>query len=408
VTVPRPARIGLLTAAIVLAGAAFPASALVDAVSGAAAAGARLSLPLSYVALAPFSDVLDALSLFTVAQHGAFVATVVLAYAAIRLVRRRTRHTTAARELVRAAGLIVSLVALYAALALLPRPMARIELSRADDLALDVHAHTQASHDGRAGFTAERVREWHRSAGFAAVYVTDHRAFAGAAEGMRANPPRAGLGTSLFSGIEVISARRHVNVLGAAAEDSARFRLGTLDPDSLAAFRPTDGSPAVLVLTIPGAVAGLSPRLPLNAVELNDAAPRGLRSGELQRAAILRLARERRLALVAGSDNHGWGRTAAAWTVVSIPGWREMPPVALDRAIREVLLRTPERVRVVERKRARTGGVVALAATVPRAAWLVARTLSWPERAAWIAWIAAFVLVRGAVARRRTRLDPSP
>ncbi|MBV9110782.1 MAG: PHP domain-containing protein [Gemmatimonadetes bacterium] len=397
-------RSGVLCAAaacaVILAGAAFPASAVVDAVSGAAPSGARLSLPASYVALAPLSDLLDTLSLFTVPQHAAFVVTVALAYVVIRVVAARARRTTVARELVRAGAMMIGLVALYAVLALVPRPMAALSLSRADELAFDVHAHTDASHDGRRGFTPEHVRAWHREAGFAAVYVTDHRSFDGAAAGVRANPERAGLGTSLFSGIEIVSARRHVNVLGAAMVDSAHFRRGTLEPDSLSAFRPADGSPVVLVLTIPGSLDGLSPSVPLNAVELSDAAPRGLRSGELQRDAILRLARERRLALVAASDNHGWGRTAAAWTVVSIPGWREMAPSALDIAIRQVLLHAPGNVRVVERRRLPTGGVAARIATVPRAAWLMARTLSWPERASWIAWIAAITALYVAAGRR--------
>jgi hypothetical protein len=390
--------------AVILVAAAFPASALVDTVTGEAPTFARLSFPATYVALAPFSDVLDTLSLFTVPQHAAFVATVVIAYAVVRVTRARARRTTVARELARAGALAIAVVALYAALALLPRPMAGLDLPRGGDLAFDVHAHTEASHDGRRGFTPDRVREWHREAGFAAVWITDHRSFDGAAAGVRGNPAQAGLGTSLFSGIEVVSARRHVNVLGAAAADSAHFRRGTLEPDSLAAFRPADGSPPVLLLTIPGAVAGMSPDLPLNAVEFSDAAPRGLRSGELQRDAILQLARERRLALVAGSDNHGWGRTAAAWTVLAYPGWQTMAPSALDRAIRDVLLQAPERVRVVERRRLPTGGVVALIATVPRAAWLMARTLTWPERASWVAWIAAVTAVYAAVARRRSRL----
>jgi hypothetical protein len=385
--------------AILVAGA-FPASQLVFPATGAPAEGARLSLPASYVVLAPLSDVLDALSLFSVPQHGAFVVTELLAYAILRITAARARRTSLGREAARAAVLVAALAALYIALAVLPRPMARLDLARADDLAFDVHAHTEASHDGRAGFTPERVRQWHRDAGFAAVYVTDHRSFAGAAAGVRANPPRAGLGTSLFRGIEVISARRHVNVLGAAAADSAHFRYRSIDPDSLSAFRPADGSPAVVVLTIPGSVADVSPRLPLHAVELSDAAPRGLRAAEAQLPAILRLARTRHLALVAGSDNHGWGRTSAAWTLVSIPGWRAMAPAGLDLAIRRVILDSPERVRVVARRRLQTGGRGALVATVPRAAWLMARTLTWPERAVWIAWIAAFAAIRTLAHRR--------
>ena len=69
------------------------------------------------------------------------------------------------------------------------------------------------------------------------------------------------------------------------------------------------------------------------AVEANDASPRGLRQSKRDRAQILALADSLDLALVAGSNNHGWGRTAAAWTLIRIPGWQRMSPASLETAI---------------------------------------------------------------------------
>lgn len=161
------------------------------------------------------------------------------------------------------------------------------------------------------------MREWLRGGGFHAAYVTDHRRFEGAAAAVAGNPPRAGGGVSMFSGIEVISARLHLNVLGATIADSAYFRHRVVGPDSIRDFQPADGGEPVILLRV--------------------------------------------------------------------PGWRAMPPDSLDRGDPAV-------------------SWLGLAGAVPEFAWLMLRTLSWPERAAWIArawgvWLAAWAARTGTERR---------
>src|SRR5207247_1127404 len=112
----------------------------------------------------------------------------------------------------------------------------------------------------------------------------------------------------------------------------------------------------VIIQTIPDnlnkIVAAPGPsRAGARAVELIDGSPRGLAQGRRERARIVHLADSLDLALVADSDNHGWGRAAPGWTLMRIDGWRGMSSDSLARAI-ESALRTGRRAstKIVERR----------------------------------------------------------
>src|SRR5439155_1338157 len=94
----------------------------------------------------------------------------------------------------------------------------------------------------------------------------------------------------------------------------------------------------VLIETIPGDLHKLlTPGVPLlSAIEIVDGSPRGLSQGRRDRRRIVQVADSLNLALVVGSDNHGWGRTAPGWTLLRIAGWRGMVTDTLSRRIEEV------------------------------------------------------------------------
>jgi hypothetical protein len=107
------------------------------------------------------------------------------------------------------------------------------------------------------------------------------------------------------------------------------------------------------------------------------------------------------LSLVTGSNLHGWGRTAVAWTAIEIPGWRALSPEALDAKIRAHLRARPDgSVHVIERRRVRPGeSAVSLVSTLPDVAWNMLVMMSPSERLSWmiwiwLAWIGSRILVR--------------
>src|SRR5918999_6346374 len=131
----------------------------------------------------------------------ALTVTPITAYAAWRVWHRRQKAAARAvgaaggsprrsvlREVAFAAGFLLMLVVVYAVGAMVPRPMAALTVSDLDVVVVDVHSHTKYSHDGGPGWEAEDVREWHASSGYNAAYVTDHRSYRGAEQGVAANP----------------------------------------------------------------------------------------------------------------------------------------------------------------------------------------------------------------------------
>jgi len=163
-----------------------------------------------------------------------------------------------------------------------------------------------------------------------------------------------------------------------------------------------------MLYTIPGPLdrivpLGLGSPAGVIGVELSDGAPRGLEQGRAEREDILALADSMDLAVLAGTNNHGWGRTVPAWSVMRLPGWPHMSPDELGSAIEDVLHRERRRaVTVVERTMPYHGGsAIKLAATVPLLLWSHFRTLTLWERASWLAWVAIWAAVRAHRARHR-------
>jgi predicted metal-dependent phosphoesterase TrpH len=395
---------------VVLASALLGPTALSEPVAGAAPGGAYLEVSWAYLLLAPLFGVLDTLSLLTLDQHYAVLATLIGAFVLWRAARRRTRRGWRARigiEAGVATACLLGLVAFYGYGIVGPRPMAGLAVRDSTAIVVDFHSHTAHSHDGRAGFGAEDNREWHASAGFDAVYVADHRTYQGYAEGAARNPGRAGDGTVLLPALEIKFANRYASVLGEAWRYRSAMDGNHLIADSL--YRATArGAPRpTLVLTIPGRIDSIPAATPDSigyvAVEVNDASPRGLEQSRQDRGQILRLADSLDLALVASSNNHGWGRTAAAWTVLRIPGWRAMPPQRLSRAIEATLHGDRrEASHVVERRIPYPGGSVpALALTVPAITWQMFGGLGSAERVSWLLWAWAIALGFAAAGRRR-------
>ncbi|MES2176215.1 MAG: hypothetical protein V4550_00010 [Gemmatimonadota bacterium] len=403
----RPFQTGVVTvAAVVLLSALLPLAPVRDAATLGLVPEVTLHRPMAYVAMAPVSNVLDVLTLFTVRQHIALLLTIIVCYGiwwwrAGRLTLRALPPTRRAlREIARLGVGLVVWLAVYLGVTIMPRPMAQLEPA-SDIVAVDFHAHTKYSHDGRSDWTAEDVRAWHRDAGFAVAYITDHRTFEGARAGWANNPQTAGTGTTLLPGIEVVWRGEHVNVL-----DADRMYQGILTDDlrdidekALAMASVLPKNEPVVIETLPGnpdkaLAADGSGTAGIRAIELIDGSPRGLGQTRRERASIVHRADSLNLALVAGSDHHGWGHTAAGWTLISLTDWRGMGPEDLSVQISRIF-RAGGRgsTRVVERVIADTDGPIALPFTVPLVAWKMFRTLSGDERIVWLAWLAMLYLL---------------
>ncbi len=289
--------------------------------------------------------------------------------------------------------------------AALPRPVPKLVVADAiadpDVVIVDFHSHTEHSWDGRRGFTLERSREWHERTGFNVAYVTDHAHVTpvdAAAPAVARSEEAAGTPTAmdarttrLLPGIELRYKGQHVVLLGAQARDSAAFEGGNLHLPRLTMLEATPGRSAddtpVILLTIPGDPGFARSHPEVLGVESFDATPRALGRSRTAERHLDDLTDSLRIARVASSNNHGWENEAGAWSVMRVPHWRDMDVRQLDLAIRENLRtsRTAS-VTVIERRRVATGGPVTMMLTGPALVLEMLRTLSWPERAAWLVW----------------------
>jgi hypothetical protein len=395
----------VITAAVVTT-AVFSLPPLVDIGHPGVRMTAALRTPLAYDVVAPVSDVLDALTLLFPSQCAAtFVLCAVVALGFWTYRRARSPASMVPHKLLRFLLCFVGGAIAIAGITLVAsRPMASIALADRDLIAIDFHSHTEASHDGRSGFDAERNREWHASAGFDAAYVTDHQTFDGALSGARRNPAGSGDGMVLLPGVELRDGDQHPILIGV---DPRRMRITS--PDWGAAAVEADGGPAppILLLSLPGDIEHVpldetNGPVRLAGIEAVDGSPRGMAQSAHERDAIFSLAGQMHLAVISASDNHGWGRTAPAWSVMRIPRWRGMTPSELDIAIRRTIIdEGPRAVEVIARRTAPVPtNKLETAAGGIMVALTMMRTMSVPERVSWIGWSWALCFLSLRIARR--------
>jgi len=398
---------------ILLITAAFAADPIRDAVTGEAVGEASLVASPGYLFLTPLSTSLDAITLLGVAQHIALILWGIGVFAGIRVWLSRRRETSMKRESIAGVLFLLGLFLVYAAATLMPRPMAQLTLSDPAVLVVDFHSHTKYSHDGRAGWTEDDMRQWYHGAGIDVGYITDHATFEGAERAVSSNPGQAGESTLLLQGIEAFYKGEHVNVLSAGR----RYRglldatLKDVDPEALALSTLIPATAPTLIETLPGnlgkvrSITRSDTSAGVVAIEVIDGSPRGLTQSRRDRHHIVALADSLNLALVTGSDNHGYGYAAAGWTLMRVPGWRGMPTDSISRRIEDVL-RIGRRVstKTIERRVAPSDPLSLLLAG-PVIAWEMFATLSGDERVAWIIWVWAIVIIARGV--KRMRLQPS-
>jgi len=373
----------LLTAGAIGLSGRVPA--VQDAATHSQPAGVTLEFPLSYIVTSPLSRTLDALTLLSNPQSVAALLTAVLIVVASLALSREDKSWK--WWTIRMAALVVVLALVEGAVAFLPRPMAKLHVDDPSILVFDVHSHTGASHDVRKSFDAEDNRAWHSAGGFNAAWITDHVKFGAAIAARSRNPKRAGDGVSLLTGVE---GRYHkimsTIMLGIDERDTALLnKRGNLLPGV-----PARGRGPFTIVALPNrnldsvTIASLDSIEHFAALELIDAAPRGLGQFDREEARMRNLASRLRLTLLAASNNHGFGRAVAAWNLVSMPGWQSLASDDLAAQLEErIRLTQPE---IVMRTRPRTYGA-SLPLTLPDIAWQTLGSLTMAERVSWIVWI---------------------
>jgi len=369
--------IAIALVVLLLVTAIHPLPPLVDAVTGSAPGDVDLERPALYVLFAPLSDTLDALTFFGLARAQWALAVWALVLACWGAVRAGTRRQRIRRALLGPLGL----VALAGAAVLLPRPVPRVTAADAAATILDYHAHTEASHDGRPGWTLTRLAAWHERQGFDASYVTDHNVvFDGSP------PPSSSPTFRLLPGVEWSVYRQHVVAIG-PVEPIVRDSFNATTARMVRIFAAIKRQGALSIASLPEywrnhredlgdfVLAGV------DGFEIVNCAPKALSFPAAARREVLALAAGHDLVVVGASDNHGWGQVTCVWNV-SRPGAQGY-----------------HANRVVARPLALLQGEWLPWTAAVTQPWFMLRSLSWSERASWLTWVLIVLLYR-ALPRR--------
>lgn len=368
----HPIAIALVVLLLVTAFHALPP--LVDSVTGSPPDDVELVRPTLYVVLAPLSDTLDALTFLSLERARWALAVWALALAAWGALRPGTARLRAGRALLGPIGLVV----VGGATVLLPRPVPRLAVADSAVTILDYHAHTEASHDGRAGWTYARLAAWHARQGFEASYVTDHNVIFN----LPITEP-----IRLLPGVEWSVYRQHVVALG-PVEAIARDSFGTSTTRMLGIFAELERQGALGIASLPEYWRNHRDDLDafvdagVDGFEIVNCAPKAIGFPSPARREVVALAARHDLVVVGASDNHGWGQVTCVWNV-SQPGTHGY-----------------RANRVVARPLALLQGEWRPWTAPVTQPWFMLRSLSWSERVSWLTWVLVILLYR-AMPRRR-------
>jgi hypothetical protein len=366
--------IAIALVALLLITAFHPLPPLVDAVTGSPPGDVELLRPALYTVLAPLSNTLDALTFFSIERARWALAVWALALAAWGALRPGSVRRRVSLGFAGPIGIVL----LAGATVLLPRPVPRLVAADSGTTIIDYHAHTEASHDGRPGWTITRLAVWHARQGFDASYVTDHNIIFNLPI---TDPIR------LLPGVEWSVYRQHVVALG-PVRPIARDSFGTSTPRMLRLFGELERQGALGIASLPeywrNHFADLDAFVSAGAdgFEIVNCAPKALGFPAPLRREVLALARQHDLVVVGASDNHGWGQVTCVWNI-SQPGthgYRANRVVARPLALLQ-------------------GEWLPWTAPVTQP-WFLFRSLTWSERVSWLTWVLVIFLYR-AMPRRQ-------
>ncbi|MDX8384317.1 MAG: hypothetical protein R8M45_09565, partial [Ghiorsea sp.] len=224
-----------------------------------------------------------------------------------------------------------------------------------------------------------------------AAFITDHSSFAGIDEGKKNNPLQAKDGVLLLAGIEAAyHDTAHVMAL-CASRDNAQEKPFIWTPlDSKGGCKP------LLLQATPGPVQDLelthASGKGVLAIEIHDAAPAGLEELR-ERDFLIEQAKKFNIAVLYGSDNHGWAFAASAWSVLHISNWQHMNDQQLALAITDRIRdKGFDTGQVIERNMLPSPRSFIEHITMPaRLFWHMLSQISLAERLSWLVWIWLFV-----------------
>lgn len=306
-----------IASAVILAGyfLGHPAGVF-EITSGRFVGAVALDYPSVYVPFAPFFHAADHLTILSIHQHLALLVAFNLL-----LILSRPGVLKFIQFNLFYAGVLAAVI-------LIPRPMARLEVNDPDMLVYDAHSHTSHSWDANKAFTPEKNLLWHKRAGFHAAFITDHNVVSGSQEAQAVFERDRNGAIPLF-GEELSLQSCHLAIIG----NTALIANGPYDGsvEGIQKFMTVmKSSRALVIASLPEYWKYHWERKEdfvkwgARGFEIANSVPQALDFPSSKRDEIINLCRKNKLVMTGVTDNHGWGSTCYVWNVARIPDWRRM------------------------------------------------------------------------------------
>jgi hypothetical protein len=281
------------------------------------------------------------------------------------------------------------------------RPMAHIAGVPDSLIVVDLHSHTNVSHDVKGwlqgDFDLEASRRWHARGGFDAFFVTDHNRIDGWKGKTLGGSPTA------CPGEELSLWGAHIVVLG-NTDSIPRGMYADSAPGIARLFRESETKwGGVTLASLPEYNDNHFAELPQwivdgdDGFEVSNAAPKANRQTAAERDSVIALARAYGRWLAGVTDQHGMGATVQAWTLIGPTADADALPPYQPLTCRRILVTLatgdPTPIRVVERHRLRIDSAWPVFTTVIGVPWEGWRAAGMWQVVSWLAWIWGIALV---------------
>jgi len=388
----------LLTVALVAA-RALRAVPLYDPLGAPLPPGVHLGFPVIHLLFAPLFDLWDAASMLSLRRLEWLVAGLLLLFLVLRgvlaMLRRRVDPDAGPpigliRELSALLFALLGFLAFVAGGLLWHRPMVALRGVPAGLMAVDLHSHSNASHDVQGtlmtGFDAEASRRWHRRAGYDAFFLTDHNTVAGLPAGSGNGLP------FVCPGIEVSAWRAHIVLLGTRdSVDRSRYG-GSLD-GVLRLLRESESRyGAISIASLPEYDRNHFDHLDqliaagVDGFEIVNPSPKAAMFSKAHRDSVIALGKAHDLLLVGVSDSHGWGATNLSWNLVRVPGWKDARDPCQP-LLKQLTTGGSATVQIAERHHLEDDSKWPLLLTPEGIVWETWRALTPLQTLSWLFWI---------------------
>jgi len=388
----------LLTVALVAA-RALRAVPLYDPLGAPLPPGVHLGFPVIHLLFAPLFDLWDAASMLSLRRLEWLVAGLLLLFLVLRgvlaMLRRRVDPDAGPpigliRELSALLFALLGFLAFVAGGLLWHRPMVALRGVPAGLMAVDLHSHSNASHDVQGtlmtGFDAEASRRWHRRAGYDAFFLTDHNTVAGLPAGSGNGLP------FVCPGIEVSAWRAHIVLLGTRDSVDRSGYGGSLD-GVLRLLRESESRyGAISIASLPEYDRNHFDHLDqliaagVDGFEIVNPSPKAAMFSKAHRDSVIALGKAHDLLLVGVSDSHGWGATNLSWNLVRVPGWKDARDPCQP-LLKQLTTGGSATVQIAERHHLEDDSKWPLLLTPEGIVWETWRALTPLQTLSWLFWI---------------------